>query len=751
MRFKSFIAILLGLVIMGSACVIALNTIEVQNYLIKKHAETQLKNSADQAALKLSTQLAGCFESIQVLSDTLAQEKETDWNTGRTLAVLKEILAETQFTQINVCGTDGTGFDAEGKIQHTAFCMYYQRALLGDTTIAFTKFYENSAGMDAVFSVPVKQGEKTVGVLRLAFNTTSIRTLLSINTFRGNESIYLVKRNGSILLALTEEQPENENFFELLDEEEASYTELEQVVKQGREILTKAVLAETEQYLSYKGIKDSNDWGVMITIPEKQLIALFQDEQVSGARRLLFIVMCVMTLITALLVFLCAFEILRHHQMERLAYYDEITESINYNRFRKEAAVLFHRQGGGNYAVVQMEIDNFNYIREFFGSQEGDRVRLYIAKVFRDNLKSDELFCRYYTDNFILLLRYHNKEELTNRISFLNSTLCSFEGDEMKNDKYEFQLHYGIYCLAAAESNIEMMIEKATKALNLIKSDKKHIFEYYTDIMQKKDLDDNEIESHMFKALEEKEFLVYLQPKFDLNTGRQVGAEALVRWMHPDKGLLYPGRFIGIFEKNGFIVKLDMYILDELCHRLKIWMSKGYHPMPLSINISRLNLFDENFIEKLIETLEHYGIPSELIMLEMAEEVVSKNINKLSSLMDRLKDYGFMISIDDFGTGTASMNTLYNIQVDELKLDRKFLLEVEKTDRGKNVIQSIIEMARRLDIKVVSEGVENKVQAQMLRELGCDMIQGFAFSEPLPAREYENYAFGPRSNENTIW
>jgi EAL domain-containing protein (putative c-di-GMP-specific phosphodiesterase class I) len=354
-------------------------------------------------------------------------------------------------------------------------------------------------------------------------------------------------------------------------------------------------------------------------------------------------------------------------------------------------------------------------------------------------------------ENFLLLLRYHNKEELSDRINFLDSTLCSFDGDEIKNDKYEFRLHYGIYCLEGNESDTDRMAEKAARALQMIKNDRQKVFEFYSESMQKKALDENEIESHMFEALEEREFLVYLQPKFDLHTGRQSGAEALVRWMHPEKGLLYPGRFIGVFEKNGFIVKLDMYMLDEICHRLKIWISKGYHPMPISLNISRLNLFDEEFVPKLIATLEQYGIPANLVQLEMSEQVVTNNIGKLSSLIDHLKDYGFLISIDNFGTGTTSMNTLYTIPVDELKLDRKFLLEVEKTDRGKNVIKSIIEMAKRLNINVVSEGVENKAQARMLQELGCDMIQGFAFSEPMPFREYENYAFGPRADEVNIW
>jgi len=602
--------------------------------------------------------------------------------------------------------------------------------------------------MDIVYTVPIQLSGKVVGVLRASMGMELINDIMSINTFRGKENVYLLRRNGTIISELTEDDNETSDFLSLLETDEVKYTEIEQVMKQGKSILTEVTFNKLDCCICYTGITNLKDGGIMITIPKSELLSLYQEEKKADNSYQLLLIMAVIS--TVLLVAVTFMESIRRDRIERLAYYDDMTDTINYNCFRKYAIANYHKTTEKSYAIVEIAIDRFDYIKEFFGSQEGFRIIKYISMVLKENLKENELFCRLNTDYFVLFLKYHSKEELTDRIHFLDTKINSFEERDIKNDKYDLRLHYGIYCIDGDITDLDLMVSKANHALMLVKNDKKQIFEYYSGAMQDRMLDEKEIEEHMFTALEEKEFLVYLQPKYDLNTGMQVGAEALVRWMHPEKGLMYPGRFMRVLEKNGFIVKLDMYILDVLCHWLKIWISKGYRPMPLSINISRLNLFDENFIDNVEGTLKKYGISANLIELEIAEEVVSDNMELLSSLMERLKKYGFLISMDDFGTGTTSMNTIYHVPIDELKLDRKFLLGAEKTDRGKNVIKGIIEMAKRLDIKVVSEGVENKAQAKMLKELGCDMIQGFVFSEPLPIKEYENYAYGPRAQENKL-
>ena len=756
MKIKIIAAIFVGIILVLAVGMLILNNDISQGLLEKKYIESQLQNATEQVASNLSMKVSGDQDKLRIITGILANENIDSFKTGKLKETLKKVAPDMSFTDINVCKADGTAFDLDGKSVNTSFCPYYKRALLGDTTTSLTKFYQSDTNLKVVYTAPIFHDKTVIGVLRIALDPEVIHKYMTMNVFRGNDDTYLLKRDGDILLSVDGEMSAKDNYLDLARDgkvDKAALMDLEQVIKQGRSVLTKLTIDNESKYISYKGIKDAAEWGVMISISENKLKSLFKDERVaSTALRNIIFFICII-IFSVFLIFIAIKEISKSSRMQYLAYYDSGTGCINYNRFKKDATALINKNKStaGSYAVIQIAIDKYDYIREFFGVQESEKLLKSLAKNIAAFLKDGELCSKSNSNSFILLIKFHNKDELTDRISYMNSRLSDAEDIDVKNRKYEVLLHYGIYCIDKEDKDIDLSVDKAGKALALIKGDRKQLFDFYSNEVQSKVFDENEIEARMFIALEEKEFLVYLQPKFDLNTGRQVGAEALVRWMHPEKGLIYPGRFLGVFEKNGFIVKMDMYMLDVMCNWIKIWMGKGYRPLPLSLNISRLNLFDENFVSKLTGTLEKYGVPPQLINLEIAEQVVTDNMDILTALMSRLKKYGFLISMDAFGTGTASMNTLYHVPVDELKIERKFLLGAEKTDRGKNVIGSIIEMAKRLNIKVVSEGVENKVQAKMLQGLGCDMIQGFAFCEPMPIREYENYTYGPRANENVIW
>lgn len=748
MKIKNLLAVVLGTVMIGAVCMLAVYTGQKQESTRMDYARTQLQNATRYITLKVNQELTGNMKAMESVAELLAKEEADRWR-NKFQDALSSVSDQLNITRLLLCDTVGSGYDLPGKRRNISFCKYYQRALLGDGSMAFSTFYEDSTAFDLIFNVPISQDGKVAGVLRAALDLEHLQNSMLIDTFRGKEEVYLLNKEGKILTQSTKQRGNTTDFYSLFAAEEETDV-LEQEIKQGKELIREAKFENGTYYICYLGLKSIGDGGIMVVIPKEQLLGMY-DTGIVWLNPLSLAMITLIVLSGVGLLLLTILEIKGRYKIERLAYYDEITEGINYNRFCMELPTLLHKANGSNYAVVVIAIDRFDYIKEFFGIEEGHRILRFISQIIKENIKSEELFSRLNADNIVLLIQYHNKEELSNRITYLDVKMGNFEEKNMKKEKYELQLHYGIYCVEEKGIDIDMMVSRATQALYLIKNDRKQIYEYYSGAMQSRMIDEKEIEDHMYRALEDKEFLVYLQPKYDLRTGLQVGAEALVRWMHPDKGLMYPGRFIGVFEKNGFIVKLDMYILEELCHRLKIWISKGYRPMPLSINISRLNLYDDNFVDNIEAILEKYGIPANLLQLEIAEEVVSDNMERLISLMERLKKYGFLISMDDFGTGTTSMNTLYHVPIDELKLDRKFLLGAEKTDRGQNVIKSIIEMAKNLDIKVVSEGVENKAQARMLLDLGCDMIQGYVFCDPLPIREYEVYAYGPRANENKIW
>ncbi|EFS27535.2 hypothetical protein FUAG_03050 [Fusobacterium ulcerans ATCC 49185] len=249
-------------------------------------------------------------------------------------------------------------------------------------------------------------------------------------------------------------------------------------------------------------------------------------------------------------------------------------------------------------------------------------------------------------------------------------------------------------------------------------------------------LKEKNIEDNMEHALENNEFIVYFQPKVELKTNKIAGAEALVRWQDPKKGLIPPDEFIPIFEKNGFITKLDIYVFEEVCKTIRKWLNEGINPIPVSVNLSRMHLQNPNFLKKYKEIQEKYEVPADLLEIELTETLVFENFEQLKKVIDDIHQMGFSCSIDDFGSGYSSLNLLKEIPVDILKLDRIFFSK-KNDKRGNSVIESIISLAKKLNMTTISEGVETISQVEFLRKADCDLVQGYVYSKPLAKDDFE--------------
>ena len=248
----------------------------------------------------------------------------------------------------------------------------------------------------------------------------------------------------------------------------------------------------------------------------------------------------------------------------------------------------------------------------------------------------------------------------------------------------------------------------------------------------------NYVESHMNQALENGEFKMYLQPKFDLRTGRLSGAEALVRWIRGDGKVIYPGQFIPIFESNGFCAVLDMYMTEQVCRLIRKWLDQGIRPIPVSVNHSKILFYETDYVGRMEKLIEKYETPARWITLEILEGLAMENIDKLNQVIASLKEIGFRISMDDFGSGYSSLNTLGKLDIDELKLDKGFMEGIDGTDQQKQkiILEHIIMISSSLEISTVAEGIETKENEQMIQELGCDFGQGYYYCRPIPAEEF---------------
>jgi EAL domain-containing protein (putative c-di-GMP-specific phosphodiesterase class I) len=292
------------------------------------------------------------------------------------------------------------------------------------------------------------------------------------------------------------------------------------------------------------------------------------------------------------------------------------------------------------------------------------------------------------------------------------------------------------------EEDIMTFIDNANIARKSVKGNSTTICKFYDVEMQNKIKKEIEITNSMEGALKNKEFLVFLQPKVNLGDNKLVGAEALVRWERGNHTVLPPNDFIPLFEKNGFILQLDFYIYEEVCKLIHHWITEGMPVVPISVNVSRVHLNDEHFVEKVKRLVNKYFIPPKYIELELTESMFLNNTEIAISTMKELRKLGFGVSIDDFGAGYSSLNLLKDMTTDVLKLDKEFFRQGDMQKEEQIIVSSIISMAKQLNMKVLSEGVETKMQSDFLKSISCDMAQGYLYAKPMPITQFETLLLG---------
>ncbi|EGT2199987.1 EAL domain-containing protein, partial [Clostridioides difficile] len=376
------------------------------------------------------------------------------------------------------------------------------------------------------------------------------------------------------------------------------------------------------------------------------------------------------------------------------------------------------------------------YINDLFGYEVGNEILRNLTKIIKSNTFEEEMFARISADNFIIIMKYIEEEDITKRLKTIFEELDMFNNNQ--EEKYKLVLSCGIYFILPEDRDINSIIDRANIPHKMAKGGHKSSYAFYDNKIHDQEIKEKEMENTMFSSLENKEFIIYLQPKIELNTGEIQGSEALVRWKRPDKGLIPPNEFIPFFERNGFVINLDLYVLEEVCIYLRKWIDAGINPVTVSVNVSRIHLYCNNFIETYKNIIDKYNIPAKYIELELTESIIFDNFDILIDIMNNLKKIGFLISMDDFGSGYSSLNMLKEIPMDILKLDQKFIMETYNSKRSKIIVTKVIEMAKELGMKVISEGVETEEQFELLKEVKCDMAQGYLFGKPMPIEEFEH-------------
>ncbi|MEG0797872.1 MAG: EAL domain-containing protein [Acidaminococcaceae bacterium] len=419
-------------------------------------------------------------------------------------------------------------------------------------------------------------------------------------------------------------------------------------------------------------------------------------------------------------------------ELKYLAEYDALTGIYNKNKFFAVTREMLDANPGQQFAFLRFDVDRFQLINSFFGAAEGDKLLIYIAEQMAVDAEKcvPATYGRIESDIVGLCVPYQQKE-LEAMVKQSKQTLALYNPD------YDIVPSVGIYVIDEPTIAVEEMYNRATLAAKSCKGNYVDFYAYYNESMSKSLALEQEITNDMNFALANGQFQIYLQPKYNIQTNLPCGAEALVRWLHPQKGLRMPNEFIPVFERNGFITKLDYYVWEQACQCLHGWLAQGIVPEPLSVNVSRVNIYNPNLVENLLELLERYELEPALLNLELTESAYTDNPVTMKKVMAQLQSHGFTIMMDDFGSGYSSLAILKDIMIDILKIDMRFLSATEIPGRGENIVASVIRMAKWLNIPVIAEGAETARQVEFLRSVGCDYVQGYYFARPMPVLEYE--------------
>lgn len=421
-----------------------------------------------------------------------------------------------------------------------------------------------------------------------------------------------------------------------------------------------------------------------------------------------------------------------HEKTSSLALYqfDQLTGIYTCEAFLDVAANLIQGQAPGYYMLACFDIESFKVINDQYGTEIGDEVLKHVAGCIRRCVDAlGGISCRVTADDYAVLYpaQYKTSKVLLD---------CHQETILPPCINQKIRIRIGRYLVDDLTISVNAMYDRAMLAGESIKGRYDIYIAEYSDSMRSRLLSEQQIVNDMDEALKAGQFEPWFQPQYNHATGAMIGAEALVRWKK-DGSYISPGAFIPVFERNGFIYEMDQYIWEQVCKHLRRWINEGRSPLPVSVNISRRDLFHQHFIPVLTGIVEKYAIPYALIRLEVTESAFAESSKQIIAKVDHLIQMGFTVEIDDFGSGYSSLNTLKDVPASILKLDMKFFENTENSQRSGNIIESVVRMAKWLDMAVIAEGVEEKSQADYLKSIGCYYIQGYYYAKPMPLEQYE--------------
>lgn len=612
----------------------------------------------------------------------------------------------------------------------------YKESLNGKDVISDVFYLDNIEANVVAISVPIYgKNEGDIEGALIAYDTcdqfnSSLK--VSIKSDGKQDLVNMIESNGEFIARALNSKESNSIYnmgINLLDE-----AEVKSALSKGKDYYALFTLDNNNYSVYFKHL-DYKDWYIFLInstdIEDDYMIKMLYITRITFA----FIVGIIILFVGL------AYLMLKksNDMLVKLAYYDELTEAYNATEFRNkcEEALKIEK----DYSIVVFNIKKFKFINSIYGEKWCDELLCYIKEVLDKNTYKNEYYCRESADQFFIFIKSVDKNEILERVNKIKREIQEFS--KIKNQNCEITIYGGICNYIELNDTSKIYKNMLDNALFIMKekNENKASFIFYDEHIYKKIYKQNYIENNMQSSLDNEEFRLFLQPKVDSKTNKVIGAEALVRWIKDDGTIIYPNEFIPLFEKNGFCEKLDLYMIEKSCQKIREWIDNNKEAIPISVNQSKLSFYKTDYIESICEITKKYNIPNSFIVLEILEGLALDNIADFNNTIERLHEKGFKVSMDDFGSGYSSLNTLSKLKIDEIKIDGEFLLKLEQDKEHKNkqkiILSTIISLARKLNLKTVIEGIEDENHLEFINDLGYDMGQGYYFSKPIDEKSFD--------------
>ncbi|MGL5540238.1 MAG: bifunctional diguanylate cyclase/phosphodiesterase [Erysipelotrichaceae bacterium] len=710
----------------------------LKNTLLRQNLSTLEQINAQQI-ISVNQRLHSNETIIENLGNLLASVpvENANANAQIALSLMKESIKHTDFDRLYYATPQGRMVYGDGSELDISETEYFRKAILGETITSQLLQTREEGGNVICVSTPIEQNNKMVGVLIGLYDANILSSLMP-HFDHDQGYAFLTAQDGTIIATSTNQATlvPGVNLLTYLQS-----VEFESGFDHYNDISTNLFSGIGGTFIYQKddmarvGVYDSigfNDWSVFTLLPVRALFSETVEliQTFSMITIVVFFLLFVYSLVHML-------QLRRYAKaLERSIYVDELTQGNTLAKFRLRAAKLLAQPQRPTYVICKYDIRNFRIINGIYGYAQGDEILRATYQAIESRLQSKTDLCaRVNVDEFILMQELRSEADFLAQHHRLREEILTILDKDFEN-RCNLQLVMG-YDVLEQGSHIktDALIERVNMAHRKAKQSGQPWVKYQEGYTIEK-TDQVEFERLMEQALRNGEYQIYLQPKYNIETSAIVGYEALVRWEDGSGTQIPPNRFIPLFEENGFIIKLDYYMFEQVCRIQQHVQEAGAQVVPISVNFSRHHLLNPQFTQELAQLAQTYQVPFDCLEIEMLENSAFQQDELFQKVYEQLHEIGFVLALDDFGTGYSSLGFLKSIPVDVLKLDRSFFEMQENEARGFTVLYHLIDMAQALNIQVIAEGIETKEQVMLLKEVGCIFAQGYYFGKPAPWKAY---------------